>query len=29
MVSDPTRLVRAFGDILGIAEVLQIEPIAT
>ena len=26
MVTDPSRIVRAFGDLLGIAEVLQIEP---
>ena len=26
MVSDPSRIVRAFGDLLGIAEVLPIEP---
>jgi len=26
MVSDPTRLVRAFGELLGLAEVLEIEP---
>ena len=26
MVTDPSRIVRAFGDLLGIGEVLQIEP---
>jgi hypothetical protein len=26
MVRDPSRLVRAFGDLLGTAEVLEIEP---